>query len=149
MDKVHVVLKDSRHTGMFHCQFILQLLARSRQLSFVHDLLFIAELIRPRSQTASETCLSLVLREPVCQLQTSRCPTCHTARFLQRLSNNEHVDGRPLILQRCWAPNCQQMIVQTRAVCNTHWRSFLFYRWSTTQIERTVNQLQQKALPIR
>ena len=120
--------------------------ARSRQLSFVHDLLFIAELIRSRSQTALETFnwFSVVFREPVCQLQTRRCPTHHTARFLQRLSNNEHVDGRPFVLQFCWAPNCQQMIVQTLAVCNTHWMSLLNNCWSTTQIERTVNQLLQK-----
>ena len=107
--------KSTVQSRLSHCQFILQLLARSRQLSFVHDLLFIAEQIRPRSQTASEAlnCLSIVLREPISQLQTSTCPTYHKARLLQRLSNNEHIDGRPLVLQRCWAPNCQQMIVQT------------------------------------
>ena len=57
-------------------------------------------------------------------------------------SNIEHIDGRPLVLQRCWAPNCQQMIVQTLAVCNTHWRSLLFYRWSTTQIEYPFDESQ-------
>ena len=142
-EKYHTAVQS----GLFHCQIILQLLVlildsclscmTCSSLRSMYD---------PDSNCVGDIQLQLsfVLREPICQLQTSRCPTYHTARLLQRLSNNEHIDGRPLVLQRCWAPNCQLMIVQTLTVCNTHRRSLLHHRWSTTQIERTVNQLLQK-----